>query len=195
MAGQTNAERGRDARARLLAAARELIGEVGWTAVSTRVLAERADMRPGLVHYHFDSLQALLRQAALGEMRRTLDDTAALLATADGPTEGVTAMLSFLDRYSGGDPTSLLFIEAYLAATRDARLRERISELMAEFRGDLTASLTRSGHHSPEAAANLVLALLDGFVLHKGINPELSAAEIAPLVRAVTRPDTDGAPE
>ena len=50
MSGQTNIERGRDVRAHLLAAARELIGEVGWTGVSTRVVAERAGVRPGMVH-------------------------------------------------------------------------------------------------------------------------------------------------
>lgn len=38
--------RGQEVRQRLLRAAIELIGERGWSAVSTRVLAERAGVTP-----------------------------------------------------------------------------------------------------------------------------------------------------
>ncbi|MGR3933372.1 TetR/AcrR family transcriptional regulator [Streptomyces sp. BRA346] len=192
MPGQTNTERGRSVRARLLAAARELIGEVGWSAVSTRNLAERAGARPGLVHYHFASLQALLCQAALEEMRRVLDDTAGLLTTAADPAAGIEAMLSDLDRYTGADPASLLFIEAYLAATRDPRLREQMRGLMIDFRGNLATALARAGHPTPEAAATVVMAVFDGFLLHKGLDPELSAAHIAPLLRQLTEKEPNG---
>jgi len=182
----TNAQRGREVRARLLAAARDLITEVGWTGVSTRVLAERAGVRYGLVHYHFESVQALLRQAVLEAMGGMLESTAALLADAASPADGVEAMLTELDRYDGSDPASLLFIEGYLAATRDAELRERMSELMASFRTSLTTSLADAGHPSPDGAARLVMAVFDGFILHKGLDPELSGSRIAPLLRALT---------
>lgn len=66
MPARTAADRGGEVRLQLLSAAAELIAELGWTAVSTRILAERAGVTPGLVHYHFPSLQALLRDAALG---------------------------------------------------------------------------------------------------------------------------------
>lgn len=188
MPGQTNAERGREVRGRLLTAARELIAEVGWSGVSTRVLAERAGVRYGLVHYHFESLQALLRQATLEAMSGVLDGTAALLGEAASPADGVEAMLSELDRYDGTDPASLLFIEGYLAATRDGELRARMSELMARFRTALTASFADAGHRSPDAAARLVMAVFDGFILHKGLDPELSGARIAPLLRTLTGP-------
>ncbi|MEU6249631.1 TetR/AcrR family transcriptional regulator [Glycomyces sp. NPDC047010] len=192
MAGPTNAERGTAARTKLLAAAGELIGEIGWNAVSTRVLAERADMRPGLVHYHFESLQALLRQAALEAMEGMLAGTAELLTATDDPADAVDAMLAELDRYTGADPASLLFIEAYLAATRDPVLHERMQALVHRFRGGVAAALARTGHPAPEAAAVLVMAVFDGFLLHKGLDPALSAASIAPLLRRVT--DTPGAP-
>ncbi|MFE7897241.1 TetR/AcrR family transcriptional regulator [Streptomyces sp. NPDC057424] len=193
MPGRTNAERGRNVRVQLLAAARELIGEVGWNGVSTRVLAERAGVRSGLVHYHFESLQALLRQAALEEMSQMLDATASLLAETASPADGVEAMLYELDRYNGADPASLLFTEAYLAATRDALLHERMSELMTGFRTSLAAALARSGHHAPEDAASVIMAVFDGFVLHKGLDPELSAARVAPLLRRLTSTDRNGA--
>jgi AcrR family transcriptional regulator len=192
MPGQTNVERGRAVRTRLLAAARELIGELGWSAVSTRVLAERAGVRPGLVHYHFESLQALLCHAALEEMRLMLDGTAAILAKAGSPTDGIEAMLYELDRYNGSDPASLLFIETYLAATRDPELRRRMSALVDDFRGSLTDALRRAGHPSPQGAASAVLAVFDGFVLHKGLDPDLSAARIGPLLRRITTIERNG---
>lgn len=186
MSGQTNAERGRDVRARLLQAARELISEVGWGGVSTRVLAERAGVRYGLVHYHFESLQALLRQATLEAMSGMLDGTAALLTDAATPADGVEAMLLELDQYDGADPASLLFIEGYLAATRDAELREQMGAIMIRFRATLATALAEAGHPSADEAARLVLAVFDGFILHKGLDPELSGPAIAPLLRTLT---------
>ncbi|MGH3825157.1 MAG: helix-turn-helix domain-containing protein [Pseudonocardiaceae bacterium] len=58
MVGRRAADRGRDVRLQLLSTAAQLITELGWAAVSTRILAERAGVTPGLVHYHFTSLQA-----------------------------------------------------------------------------------------------------------------------------------------
>lgn len=192
MSRQSNAERGRTVRARLLTAARELIGELGWNAVSTRTLAERAGVRSGLVHYHFESLQALLRQATLEEMRRMIDGIAEVLAATADPAAGIDAVLAELDQYTGTDPASLLCIEGYLAATRDPQLREQMGALMIDFRSAFAASLGRSGHPAPEAAATLVMAALDGFLLHKGLDPELSAAGIAPLLRQLTDTESKG---
>lgn len=183
MAAQTSADRGREVRARLLASAQELVSEVGWNAVSTRNLAERAGVRAGLVHYHFESLPALLRQAAIEGMRATLDESAVSLTHADNPADGIEALLTGLDRYAADDPTSLLFVEAYLAATRDPLLRTQMADLMLGFRRDLVAVLERTGHPSAEATAVVVLAAFDGFMLHKGLDPDLRAATIAPVLR------------
>ena len=56
------AVRGQEVRQRLLAAAAELIPERGWSAVSTRILADRAGVTPSVVHYHFPSVQAVLTE-------------------------------------------------------------------------------------------------------------------------------------
>ncbi|GAB3171112.1 TetR/AcrR family transcriptional regulator [Myceligenerans halotolerans] len=183
MTSRTSADRGRAVRAQLLAAARELVSEIGWNAVSTRNLAERAGVHAGLVHYHFESLPALLRQATIEGMRATLDESAAWLSQADTPADGIEALLTGLDRYAADDAASLLFVEAYLAATRDPLLRTQMTDLMLGFRRALTAALEHAGHPAPEATAVVVLATLDGFMLHKGLDPELSAATIAPVLR------------
>ncbi|HEY6398829.1 MAG TPA: helix-turn-helix domain-containing protein, partial [Solirubrobacteraceae bacterium] len=52
--------RGEVTRERMLAAAREILLERGFAQTSTRAVAERADVRLSLVHYHFGSKHGLL---------------------------------------------------------------------------------------------------------------------------------------
>jgi AcrR family transcriptional regulator len=54
------AVRGEATRLRILDAARDLLVERGYSGTSTRAVAERADTRLSLVHYHFGGKQQLL---------------------------------------------------------------------------------------------------------------------------------------
>jgi AcrR family transcriptional regulator len=182
------AERGHQVRQRLLAAAVELIPERGWTAVSTRVLAERAGVTPSVVHYHFPSLQALLCEAVLGAMRRVMAELDARLDTADDAKDVVHGMLASADQYTGADPMSLLFIEAYLAATRDERFRDEIAGVVEAARVGLGRRLAARRVTAPDETAAVLLAALDGLLLHRGlgIGPDAKAA-VAVLGRLVTR--------
>lgn len=181
------AERGRDVRQRLLAAAAELIGQRGWSAVSTRVLADRAGVTPSVVHYHFPSMHALLWEAVLGAMRAVVAELDGLLDTADSATELVDAMLASADSYTGADSMSLLFIEAYLAATRDEQLRDEIARVVEESRASLGRRLAARGVPDADETAAVLLAALDGLLLHRGlgIGPDAKAAA-AVLHRLVT---------
>ena len=179
----TAAERGRVVRQKLLAAAAELIPERGWTAVSTRILADRAGVTPSVVHYHFPSLQALLNEAVVDLMRQVLAETDAFLDTATEPGQAVDALLASVDRYTGADPMSLLFIEAYLAATRDEQLRAEINGVVDGFRERLAAWLARHGVQDPAETAAVVAACIDGLLLHRG----LGAAPDMQVVTAVVR--------
>lgn len=189
---QTSAERGRVVRARLLGTAAELIGEIGWNAVTTRRLAERAGIRPGLVHYHFDSLQSLLRDAAMAEMRRVLAQFD--IPSGDGVDVGdqADALISHLDVFDGTDRSSMLLVEAYLAATRDPLLRVQMREVVTSFRDTLSETLALAGNPSPDAAALVTLAALDGFILQKGLDPELSTGDAAALLSRIIHPNQEG---
>lgn len=186
-----SAPRGAEVRRRLLDAAVRAIPEQGWRGVSTRSLARRAGVVPGLVHYHFDSLEALLREAALGALREELAQGAASLRAAPSLAEGVQLMLGYLDRYSGSDPLSLLFAETYLAATRDDGLRRELAALLADFRGALVEWLSRGGTPAAAATAATLAAALDGLLLHRALEPGLDATTVAPaLQRLVDGHDT-----
>lgn len=179
----TSAQRGLEVRQRLLDAAVELIAERGWNAVSTRVLADRAGLAPGLVHYHFTSVQALLSQAAVAVMRDMAVATGPLLAGARDAGELVDALMGSLGAYSGTDPTSVLFVETYLAATRNAELRDAVAEVLTQFRAGLAARLAELGVARPEATAAVLGAAIDGLVLQRALDPTLTAAVVGPVVR------------
>jgi AcrR family transcriptional regulator len=184
----TAADRGREVRKRLLAAAVELIAERGWTAVSTRVVAERAGVTAGLVHYHFASVQALLSAAAIGAMRETATMLDPVLAQARTPAEAVAMLVSALDAYTGDDPLSVLFVETYLAATRDPELREAVAEVIAEFRAQLAAWLGRHDVPDPEATAAVLGSAVDGLVMQRALDPTLTAGVVTPvLTRMLTQ--------
>ncbi|WP_304454915.1 TetR/AcrR family transcriptional regulator [Nocardiopsis sp. YSL2] len=194
-AGATSAERGRSSRAKLLSAAVELIPEVGWNAVTTRLVASRAQVRPGLVHYHFDSLPALLRAAAATVLDDVLSGPLAALTAAPDPAEGVVAALREMDEYQGDDPASVLVTEAYLAATRDPELHAVMARIVVETRDAIAAWLRRHGTAQPEAAAELVCAFFDGVVLHRALGPVPPAeAYLEPLRRMLAAPTTEGDP-
>ncbi|MFE1168484.1 TetR/AcrR family transcriptional regulator [Nocardiopsis sp. NPDC058789] len=187
-------ERGRQVRERLLGAASELIAEVGWGAVSTRMLAERAGVGPGLVHYHYPSLNALLNEAALATMRAVAERTAEQLEGTD-PGPGLEMMLAALDVYPGDDPVSALFVEAYLAAGRDDDLRDGITALLERFRAPLTDWLRAGGVADPEATARVLASALDGVMLHRTLDPRLGAETVGPVLRRLLVPAPVGAGE
>jgi AcrR family transcriptional regulator len=173
-------------RQRLLAAAVELIPDLGWAAVSTRILAERAGVTPSVVHYHFPSLQAVLQEAALGAMQQVVAGLDGLLDNIETPGGLVDAVLASAQHYTGTDPMSLLLVEAYLAARRDERFRREIGQLLADCRARFTQRLAEHGVPDSDATSAVVFAALDGLVLHRGLgiisNGKCAAASLRRLV-------------
>ncbi|TDD27153.1 TetR/AcrR family transcriptional regulator [Kribbella turkmenica] len=163
------AVRGQEVRGRLLAAAAELIPERGWSAVSTRILADRAGVTPSVVHYHFPSVQAVLTEAAVSAMRQMLAVTDEQFTAAATPAEAIDAMLASIERHSGVDPLSLLFVEAYLASTRDEHLRAQIAALVADLRHRVGDWLAIHQVPDPAATAAVLAAAIDGLLLHRGL--------------------------
>lgn len=190
-APQGTLDRGRATRERLLAAAVELVGEVGWGAVTTRLVAERANVRPGLVHYHFASVEDLLVTACTAMVGQMLDGVLRELTAHDDLDAGLAWLLDELRRYTGTDPASLLLTEAFLAASRLPRLHDTLAASVAAFRtgvADWLRALDRRADTADaadaDAAATVLAAAIDGLVLHRALDPALDpTALIGPLRR------------
>lgn len=183
-----------ETRLRLLRAAAELIAEVGWGRVTTRAVAERAGLPHGAVSYHFRGKQELLTEAALtvfeqafpiAELQEleTLPDLAALFEPWLG------------EQGSDQELVSKVGIEAMLESERNAVLRERLGELLSDFRrvvGEVAERGQKRGtaptNVSPQALATLLAAVGDGLFLHARLDPGLDAAGALDALRALLSP-------
>lgn len=180
-----SADRGRRTREQLLDAAAQLVGEVGWGAVTTRLVAERAGVNAALVHYHFSSVPDLLSAAALRFAERILTEAADVLRSAE-PAKGLDRMLDDLSRYTGTDAESLLLVEAFLAAHRLPDLRSALAALVADFRTRVADWLRAAGVQDADAVALLLGAAIDGLALHRGLDESVDFRAVAgPLRRLV----------
>jgi AcrR family transcriptional regulator len=174
---ETAIRRGRATREQLIEAAAELIPEVGWGGVTTRIVAERAGVNQALVHYHFSSVSDLLVEAVVHVGRRLAAAPGTLLADAHDIPTGVATLLRLLDSYSGTDPESLLLLEAFLASTRNDRLRAELNALLADFRSGVVTWLAVSDHPDPAEAAVVLAAAVDGLMLHRAVDKELDLSQ------------------
>ncbi|CAA9253161.1 MAG: hypothetical protein AVDCRST_MAG54-2101 [uncultured Actinomycetospora sp.] len=182
-------ERGRNTRDAVLGAAADLIGELGWGRVSTRAVAERAGVRPGLVHYHFASQQELLAEAATGRIAAWAGEALAALEATPDLRAGLTLLLESVAHLDATDPLHLLAAETSLAAARDPALAGALRRVVAGFRTGLTGWLLSRGVPSgtAEGSAALLTAVLDGIALHRALDPHLPLrGAVDALLRTLT---------
>jgi AcrR family transcriptional regulator len=169
---------------RLVVAAGELIAEIGWGSVSTRRVAERAGLNPGLVHYHFSSVDELRRVAAVRGVREFFEEPVEqALSHAEG-SEAISALLTALSPAGPSDPRLNLLHESLVAANRDEWLRREIAGSITELRGLLTSWLTARAVNDPEAIAVTITTAIDGYLLQRSLDPSL---EPGPLIRGLSR--------
>lgn len=172
--------RGEATRQKIAQAAVELVAELGWDAVTTRAVAARADVNPALVHYHFGSMEALLRGAVMTAMEAEIGQAARPLMEAPSLAEGLAGSIDAIGAFDTETPTAKLLIEAMVRAMRDPWLTEVMVSSLQDFRA-LVAERVRAASASgealaelpPEATAVLLAAALDGLLLHRIIDPTI----------------------
>lgn len=161
-------------RGRLLEAAVELVREGGWDAATTRAIAARAETPPGSVHYHFDTVDDLVFEAVSGHLAEDVTSALGDIDPDDVSHWGVT-LATLATRVSDAD--ARLWLELCLRAIQDRRVARWMRRLLDDGRAELAAALGDT-----DAATGLV-ALADGLLLHKLIDPSIDvAATFAALV-------------
>ena len=123
-------ERSRTTRRRLVEAAVECIGELGWHGTTVAVIAERAGVSRGAAQHHFPTREDLVTAAVehVGDvqivvLRSRADD----LPSGPGRTELAVDML--LNLYSG--PLFQAALHLWVAASTDEALRRTLVPLEA----------------------------------------------------------------
>ncbi|HEX6026621.1 MAG TPA: TetR/AcrR family transcriptional regulator [Solirubrobacter sp.] len=177
-----------------MAAAAELIAELGWGRVTTRAVAERAGLPHGSVSYHFRGKQELLAEAALHAFQQaipqdrferftTVEDLLGLITAEVGDVETIDPVLS------------RLMLEAMREAERDPALRERMGAMMGQYRTLMVETVRADQKRGavvagvpPEAIATLIAAFGDGLLLHVLLDPELDTRGAIDALRALLTP-------
>lgn len=178
--------KGTRTRDRMLESAVVLIPRLGWSAVTARALAGHAGVRPGIIHYHFDSLEALLAEAAVGAVREALEYPSRQLESGISLDEGLHMFLAALDEFAPDEPVNLLFVEAFLAAARGGVLRGELAQVLLDFRTRTARWLERVGFDGDaDATAAILAAAVDGLMLHRALDPGLTADVAFPVLHRI----------
>ena len=159
-------------RQELIAAAQQLVVDGGWEIVTTRRVAERAGVSPGLVHYHVGSIEGLRRAAACEGARSLLEGPFREALEAPNLREGLLAFLLRLD-LKPDYPGVVLLNETLVAATHDAELRSDLATMFSTFRARLAERLSaQKGAHGKRKPGHSSWSLpLTGFCCKEHSTP------------------------
>lgn len=179
-----------ETRDRILAATIELIAEVGWSGVTTRGVAARAGVNVALLHYHFRSKDALLREALMAAMNEVLVAVVEPLMTPGPVLDALDGVVDRLSAVDPSSPTGVMTGEALLRATRDPEIRVAISDELTEFRALLAGRLAGATGEirpglDPEGTAAVLAAALDGLLLHAFVDRTLDLPRASRALRAL----------
>ncbi len=188
--GPAGSARGARRRDQLVRAGVDLLAERGWPGLTARAVAERAGTHQGLVHYHFGGLPALRRAVADAAVREAFEPAVALLTAADSWPAGVSA-LARATAAQWEPRTARITAELIAASLQDPEVGELLRSTLAAVRARLVPWLAASGEAEPQGLATLLVAALDGLVLHRLLDPALVLEDVAAAadsLAAGTRP-------
>ncbi len=199
--------RGELSRDELLRCGVDVLLDEGWARLTVRGVARRAGTSPSLLCYHFGGVDRL-RRAVVGEV--VLDMLLPLLrlmCTRSTWHEGVVAVLEHVQDEStrqadvvaatsehddlvgyGAAPPSQRHVlaEVVVASLEDAVVREVVEEsldLAREHLLDWFEDIGVAAEHR-DGAAVLTVALLDGLLLHRVVDPRLDLPRAAAALAA-----------
>jgi DNA-binding transcriptional regulator YbjK len=156
-------------RARVLDAAVEVIAERGIGSTTHRAVASRAGVPLSTTSYFFASIDDLVVEALRGVIDGVvarLEPLTADLATgnrsADDTFDAVVAALT-----GAPDIHITAQFEAYLEATRRPALQQEVQRAVSACEHLAETALRAIGAEDPHTGARAVVALVDGFALHR----------------------------
>jgi AcrR family transcriptional regulator len=159
------------ARERILDAAVKLIAREGIDDVRIARIAMAAGVSASLLHYHFESREALLAEAL--EHSYELAGNARLSVPDDEPAPATRRLAAMIDQCLPLDEELrddwVLWVELWLRAVRHPELRPTAARLYARMHAwfaDAIAEGVAAGEFTatdPERTADRLLALIDGY--------------------------------
>jgi AcrR family transcriptional regulator len=159
------------ARERILDAAVKLIAREGIDDVRIARIAMAAGVSASLLHYHFESREALLAEAL--EHSYEIAGTARISVPEDEPAPATRRLAAMIDQCLPLNDELrddwVLWVELWLRAVRHAELRPTAAHLYARMRAWFAEAIVEgvaAGEFQtadPERTADRLLALIDGY--------------------------------
>jgi AcrR family transcriptional regulator len=159
-------------REQILAAACDVVSEIGFKSLRIADVAGRAGTSTGTVHYYFDTKTELMRAAFEWNFTRSLDRRRHLLQDHEDPRQRLRA---FVESYLPGDEETVrawhVWAELWVEALHDTDLQELNEQVYGEWRR-LVAGIIRDGQDAglfrdedPVLVANALIGMIDGLAL------------------------------
>ncbi len=185
-----------DTREKLFEAAARVFEEQGIRGASIEAIAAAAGFTRGAFYSNFESKDELISAMLEEHLAQTIRRNLELLESHKTPADFIAALRS-MDR-SRLDPlgrSPLLHMEMILYVARAEKRRPELAKRLRARRELVktiveTTSRNRDGSKDPAWTAAILLALEDGFRLHRLIDPETAPADsflraIGDLQRAI----------
>lgn len=170
---------GRGTESDLLSAAARLFCTVGYTATSTRAIADAAGVRQASMYHWFGTKSAILQRLLLDSVEPSLESARLLLARPEAPAVRLWA-LARLDvelLCSGELNIGALYLLPEVAGDGFTTFREHREQLRAAY-GELVSGTVGSDAGHDDAAA-VVLTFVESVILRRRDEPDLDAARVA----------------
>jgi AcrR family transcriptional regulator len=159
-------------REQILAAACDVVSEIGFKSLRVADVAARAGTSTGTVHYYFATKTELMRAAFEWNFARSLDRRRDLLLEHEDPRLRLRA---FVESYLPGDPETVrawrVWAELWVEALHDTDLQELNEQVYGEWRR-LMAGIIRDGQvaglfrdEDAVLVANALIGMIDGLAL------------------------------
>jgi len=163
----------------LLRAARVCVREQGLAGATSREITAEAGANLAAITYHFGSKDELIAEALFGEIERRVRPALQGLEAAGDPAQlMLQTVQALLVEFERSKRDTLVYLEALLMATRDARYRRRALKLYRSVGDELAAliaALVADGAIpdwvEPEPMASLILSVANGVALQTRLDP------------------------
>jgi AcrR family transcriptional regulator len=182
-------------------AAAELVAERGWSAVTTRAVAERAGVNQALVHYHFGNMDALRRESVVARLGPIIEAVAEELISERPFPEGVSRTMALLDRILLEPEPTVLMAEALLQATRDPAMTEALGQVLGSWAALLEPRIVIAQQRgtvrddlAPSVLARLLAAIFDGLLLQRLADPGTDLTAAGQAINLLLTPPSEAAP-
>lgn len=175
---------GLEPREEVLAAAAELFTTHGYTATSTRAVAERAGLRQASLYHYFDGKEAILAALLEGTVRPSLEVARALADRTDATAEARLWALCHADVLllcRGPHNLGALYLLPEVQAERFTAFHQVRAELKETYGEMLAGTVTGAalGEEVRALRTDLLFGLTESVILIRRAEPALDAGALA----------------